>query len=84
MSAQVDKQERQRLEELSSRLRAAAWSAMEQRPTLARSLDESRGEIERLLMLSTVDGFELRRALLRAEMVLDAWRNWTVDGSSHV
>jgi len=37
--------ERKRLEDLSAKLREAAWTALQNRSALARSLDESRGEL---------------------------------------
>lgn len=69
--------ERKQLEYLSARLREAACAALEARSALARSLDESRAEIERLLMLSAIDGTESRRAMTRAQMMLNAWQGMT-------
>jgi hypothetical protein len=66
--------ERKQLEELSARLREAAWAALEARSALARSLDESRAELERLLMLSAIDATESRRAVTRGQMMLNAWQ----------
>jgi len=68
-----DRYERRQLEELSTKLREATWRALENRSALARSLDESRGGIERLLMMSAIDPTEHRRAIVRAEMMLNAW-----------
>lgn len=65
--------ERRSLEELSAKLRRATVFALESRSALARSLDESRGEIERLLMLSGIDETECRRVVVRAQMMLNAW-----------
>ena len=65
--------QRRQLEELSTRLREATWAALENRSALARSLDESRGEIERLLMMSAIEATEHRRAIVRAQMMLNAW-----------
>jgi len=69
----ADEKKRRRLEELSARLREAAWAAFANRSALARSLDESRSEIERLLMLNAIDAIEHRQAIVRAEMMLRAW-----------
>ena len=69
----VDDRERRRLAELLVRLREATCAAVEHRSALARSLDESRGEIERLLMMNAIDAAEHRRAVMRAERMLDVW-----------
>jgi hypothetical protein len=69
----AERGQRKQLEELSTRLRDATWAALENRSALARSLDESRGEIERLLMLSAIEASEHRRAIVRAQMMLNAW-----------
>ena len=74
----ADKNERRRLEDLSAKLREATWAALENRSALARSLDESRGEIERLLMMNAIDATDHRRAIVRAEMMLNAWRGMAV------
>lgn len=79
MSPPADRRERQRLEDLAAKLREATWAAMENRSALARSLDESRGELERLLMLSTIDAAECRRVVVRAQMMLDAWQGMAVN-----
>jgi len=71
--SQVDRNERKRLEDLSAQLREATCAALDNRSALARSLDESRSELERLLMLSTIDAAECRRVVIRAQMMLDAW-----------
>jgi len=73
MSSQFDNDDRKRLEHLSARLRTATCAAVGSRSALARSLDESRSELERLLMLSTIDPSEQRRVVVRAQMMLDAW-----------
>ena len=73
MAAQADRNDRTWLEELSTKLREATCAAVQNRSALARSLDESRGELERILMLSTVDPMERRRIVTRAQMMLDAW-----------
>ncbi|HWE27522.1 MAG TPA: hypothetical protein VHB97_05935 [Polyangia bacterium] len=78
MPAHLDGNERTRLQELAAQLRAATWDALQNRSTLARSLDESRGELERLLMLSAIDAAERRRVVVRAQMMLDAWRGMAV------
>lgn len=74
MRALTNAADRKGLEELSARLREAAVAALESRSALARSLDESRTEIERLLMLSAIDATESRRAVVRAQMMLHAWQ----------
>jgi hypothetical protein len=74
MAADADRNDRTSLEELSAKLREATCAAMQNRSALARSLDESRGELERLLMLTTVDPMERRRIVVRAQMMLDAWQ----------
>jgi hypothetical protein len=45
MTERADRYERERLEELSAKLREATWAALQNRSALARSLDESRGEL---------------------------------------
>lgn len=79
MSTSADRQDRKRLEDLAAKLREATWAALENRAALARSLDESRGELERLLMLSTIDATECRRVVIRAQMMLDAWQGMAVN-----
>jgi hypothetical protein len=78
MSTPADRPERKRLEDLAAKLREATWAALENRSSLARSLDESRGELERFLMLSTIDAAECRRAVVRAQMMLEAWQGMAV------
>jgi len=65
---------RRELEELSAKLRTATAAALEIRTTLARSLDDCRGGMERLLLLSAIDALEYRRAVVRARMMLNAWQ----------
>ncbi|HEY2748001.1 MAG TPA: hypothetical protein VGL86_25435 [Polyangia bacterium] len=77
MTRPIDAPERQRLQELASVLRDAACDALARGSIVAQALDESRGEIERLLMLEQIDASELRRVATRAEMMLDAWRGLT-------
>jgi hypothetical protein len=84
MSAELDKRERARLTELSARLREATCAALAYRSALARSLDESRGELERLLMLRAVDPVECRRVVVRGQMLLDAWRSMAAAASARV
>ena len=57
----IDVFDRQHLQELAGVLREATCGAFERRWILAQALDESRGEIERLLMLERVDAAEARR-----------------------
>ena len=72
--------ERQRLRELADELRAAACGALARRWVMAQALDESRSELERLLMIEELDAHESRRAIARAEVMLDAWRGMTGAG----
>ncbi|MCU1278560.1 MAG: hypothetical protein JWM53_2106 [bacterium] len=82
MSAPLDQRERTRLEELAAKLRDATCAALAYRSALARSLDESRGELERMLMLNVVDAIECRRVVIRAQMTLDAWRSMAAVASA--
>ncbi|MCA1663622.1 MAG: hypothetical protein LC659_05030 [Myxococcales bacterium] len=66
--------ERQRMRELSTLLRQATCDALVRHSVMATALDESRGEVDRLLMLDSVDASERRRVVQRARMLLDAWR----------
>ncbi len=77
MSPPVERPERQRLQKLAALLRDATCDALARRWILAQALDESRTEIERLLMIDAVDGAEARRSVTRAEVMLDAWRGLT-------
>lgn len=65
--------ERLRLRALSIRLRDATCAAVANQSILASALDESRSELERLLMLDRIDDAERRRVVVRARMMLDAW-----------
>lgn len=69
----IDVFDRQHLQELANVLRDATCEALDRRWILAQALDESRGEIERLLMLESVEAAEARRIVTRAEVMLDAW-----------
>ncbi len=82
MGTLTDTAQRKRLEELSANLRAAACAALEHRSALARSLDECRGELERLLMLGAIDVMEYRRAVIRGQMMLDAWHGMAAESFS--
>ena len=62
------------MRELSTLLREATYDAMMRASVMAAALDESRGEVERLLMLDVIDPDERRRVVARAQMMLDAWR----------
>jgi hypothetical protein len=73
MSASIDLPDRRRLEELAVELREAIFGALERRWLLAQALDETRSEIERLLMMDVIERAEARRAIARAEVMLDAW-----------
>jgi len=59
---------------LSALLRQATCDALARRSVMATALDESRGEVDRLLMLESIDASERRRVVMRAQMMLDAWR----------
>lgn len=65
---------RRRLEELSAMLREAATSALAGHAAVASKIDDSRAELERLLMIETVDVVAAERAMRRAQLMLDAWR----------
>ena len=75
MSSTKQQLERTRMRDLSARLREATCAAIETRSTLATALDESRSELERLLMLERFEEHEALRALGRAQLMLDAWRS---------
>jgi hypothetical protein len=77
MPPSIEMSERQRLQELAAVLRDATCDALARRWILAQALDESRSEIERLLMIDGVDVGEVRRVVTRAEVMLDAWRGLT-------
>jgi len=72
MAVSIDLPDRQRLEELAVELREAIFGALERRWLLAQALDERRSEIERLLMMDVIERAEARRAITRAEVMLDA------------
>ncbi|HXU68745.1 MAG TPA: hypothetical protein VN947_05425 [Polyangia bacterium] len=72
MAVSIDLPDRQRLEELAVELREAIFGALERRWLLAQALDETRSEIERLLMMDVIERAEARRAITRAEVMLDA------------
>jgi hypothetical protein len=76
MASSTDQQrrERQRMQQLSAVLRDAACAALARQSILAGALDETRGELERLLMLDRVDTEVRRRAVVRAQIMIDAWR----------
>jgi hypothetical protein len=73
-SRREDELERDRLRELSTLLRRATCDALARASVMATALDESRGEIDRLLMLDVIDANERRRVVQRAQIMLDAWR----------
>jgi hypothetical protein len=64
---------RSRLEELFTQLRDAVASAFARHSGFASKLDESRAELERILMLDNCDESVAQRAIGRAQMMLDAW-----------
>ncbi|HEX6839118.1 MAG TPA: hypothetical protein VF334_21210 [Polyangia bacterium] len=74
--------DRAQLEELSAALRDATFAALQKHSLVAASLDESRSEVDRLLMLDERDPLELRRVINRARILLDAWRNLSGVGSA--
>lgn len=75
-----DELERTRMRALSALLRQAACEALARGSLMAPALDEVRGELEHLLMLEVVEPMKRRRVVVRAEMMLDAWRG--LSGSS--
>ena len=74
MPGQEEPTIRQRLEELFALLREAATAALTRHAVVASKLDESRSELERLLMLEIVDERDAQRAITRGKLLLDAWR----------
>jgi len=74
--------DRAQLEELSAGLRDATFAALQRHSLVAASLDESRSEVDRLLMLVELDPLELRRVVSRARRMLEAWRNMSGVGSA--
>lgn len=78
----ADDPERARLEELSAELRGAIYAALQTKSLIAASLDEARSEVDRLLMLGRFEPLEYRRVVVRARMMLDAWRNMSGTGSA--
>ncbi len=81
-SSKSDDPARARLTELSAELRDATYAALQQQSPLAASLDESRSEVDRLLMLDGFEALEYRRIATRARRMLDAWRNMAGSGSA--
>ena len=77
-----DDAERARLEELSAELRDAIYAALQTKSLLAASLDEARSEVDRLLMVGRFEPLAYRRVVVRARMMLDAWRNMSGTGSA--
>jgi hypothetical protein len=75
MSSPNELPNQESLHELAAALREATCAALERRWMLAQKLDESRSEIERLLMLREIDPAESRRVVQRAQVMLDAWRS---------
>lgn len=81
-SPATNDRDRTELEELSAELRDAIFGALQTHALLAASLDESRGEVDRLLLLDEIDPLELRRVVGRARRMLDAWRSMSGIGSA--
>jgi hypothetical protein len=75
MSAEDQRTLRERIDALFTQLRTAAAAALARHPIVASKLDEARGELERLMMFEHFDEGEAMRALGRAQLMLDAWRN---------
>ena len=73
---------RAELEELCAELRDAIFAALHKHALVAASLDESRSEVDRLLLLDEIDPLELRRVVGRARRMLDAWRSMSGIGSA--
>jgi hypothetical protein len=65
---------RERIEELFTQLRHATAAALHRQSVVASKLDDSRSELERLLMLERFDERDAMRAIGRAQLMLDAWR----------
>jgi hypothetical protein len=65
---------RERIEELFVQLRGAAAAALSRHAVVASKLDESRNELERLLMLENFDERDALRAIGRAQLMLVAWK----------
>jgi hypothetical protein len=74
MSGQDERTLRERIEALFAQLREAAAAALTRHAVVASKLDETRGELERLLMLDNIDERDATRAIGRAQLMLDAWR----------
>jgi hypothetical protein len=74
MSEHDERTYRERIEGLFAQLREAAATALARHAIVASKLDDSRGELERLLMLEHLDERETLRAIGRAQLMLDAWR----------
>ena len=63
---------RERIEELFVQLREAAAMALTRHAVVASKLDESRNELERLMMLDHIDERDALRAIGRAQLMLVA------------
>lgn len=81
-SPATNDRDRAELEELSAELRDAIFAALYKHALVAASLDESRSEVDRLLLLAELDPLELRRVVGRARRMLDAWCNIAGLGST--
>lgn len=81
-SPETNDSDRAQLAELVAELRAAILAALQKHALIAASLDESRSEVDRLLMLDELDPLELRRVVNRARRMLDAWCNMSGAGSA--
>ncbi len=63
-------------------MREATCAALQSQSLIAASLDEARSEVDRLLMLDSVDPEERRRVVARAQLLLDGWRNMAGGGAA--
>jgi hypothetical protein len=69
---------RQQIEAVFVQLREAVAMALGRHTIVASKLDESRSELEVLLMLDDIDEPEAQRALGRAQLLLDLCRGMAV------
>ena len=72
MPSAVGPIDRHQLLQLAGQLHEATIAALYEGSTLVSALDECRLELERLLMLSEYPSHQPRRAVVRAQMLLNA------------